>query len=182
MFCAVINCDSVLTIPVKPLRLHPHAPSSAREVQTVFLQARAEASENSAPRKAARSSIPAQPPSFALHSAAGPCASAARRRMFGLAALLSGGVWAAVKSRCTRVENPGSRQPGLCYRSCPQWEGIDVYSVCFSMECCLSAIYIQHRLFCCCGGGSGLSAQSVFCGHIYRLNGSADVRLEKTHS
>lgn len=42
------------------------------------------------------------------------------------------------------MENPGSRQPGLCYRSCPQWEGIDVYSVCFSMECCLSAIDIYN--------------------------------------
>lgn len=75
------------------------------------------------------------------------CLSSECRHMFSLAAPLSASVWAAVKRRCTHVENPGSRHPGLCYSSCPQWEGIDVYSVCFSMEFCLSAVYIQHRLF-----------------------------------
>lgn len=73
--------------------------------------------------------------------------SSERRHMFSLAAPLSASVWAAVKRRCTHVENPGSRHRGLCYSSCPQWASRDVYSVCFSMEFCLSAVYIQHRLF-----------------------------------
>lgn len=74
------------------------------------------------------------------------------------------------------MENPGSRHSGLCFSSCPQWEGIDVYSVCFSMEFCLSAVYIQHRLFSSMICFSVLYIQSIFCGNIYILNGNADVR------
>lgn len=102
--------------------------------------------------------------------------SAQRRHMFSLAAPLSASVWAAVKRRCTHVENPGSRHCGLCYSSCPQWGSNDVYSVCFSVEFCLSAAHTQHGLFFSVVRFWVLYIRSIFCRSVCLLDVSADVR------
>lgn len=184
-YTAVYHCDSFIdTFCLTFTRLcvlsQPRSLRSLYQGSTTYLRAKAKAMECLLRRytgQAGGRCLSRQ--NLEVCSAFRCCAgglSAQRRHMFSLAAPLSASVWAAVKRRCTHVENPGSRRCGLCYSSCPQWGSNDVYSVCFSVEFCLSAAHTQHGLFFSVVRFWVLYIRSIFCRSVCLLDVNTDVR------